>query len=339
MNPIEVCLTIDIEFDINGALTYPERRSPLGNFCVFRPVNGISQGLDPLLSDVEKNGLSATFFIESLQTCYFGKNEMSAVLNHIRSKISLADFQLHLHPEWLMLSTSDWRMRVRQLVKNGSMVGRETEAKNIILDGYDYFLSLTGRPPVALRTGGLQVDLNVYKSQQEIGIPLASSVGVGVYLPPEPELNLFGGLKHIGEITEVPVFSYNLDFPGRTWLRLFSITGNSFRTCRAILEWAYSRQVSPLIILTHASEFAYEVQPDPVTPIYAANHINQHRWTRLCKYLCENHKRFKTVTFGDCAVDWVKRSDYCAPEFSRNILAELASRALEYSHRLIKKNS
>lgn len=307
---------------------------PWGAAASFAWKRAFLRGWPPLLTALERNGLSATFFVEAMQTCHFGNCEMSRVIDYVRKKDCLVDLQLHLHPEWKMLDNADWRTRVKTVRKNGSMAGRGSEARDMIIDGYHRFISLTGEIPVALRTGGLNVDLNVLRLQQEIGLPLSSSVGIGIYQPIESELNLLGGLKHFGATTDIPVFSFALNMAEYEFPRLLTIIGNSFRTLQGALEWAYARQISPLTLLTDASEFAREAQDDPIEPTYAANPVVHRRWSRLCAYLSENRARFRTVTFRESLSSWSERNDNHVPTFSRSVLAELTARTLEHTHAL-----
>jgi hypothetical protein len=74
--PIDVCITVDIEFNLNHALTAPYRRSPTGAASVARMVGERSHGLGFMLGALRRFGLPPTFFVEVFNARHFGVGEM-----------------------------------------------------------------------------------------------------------------------------------------------------------------------------------------------------------------------------------------------------------------------
>jgi len=70
------------------------------------------------------------------------------------------------------------------------MAERSTEdIREIIQEGMQAFARWGIAKPIAIRTGGLQVDKTVYHVMQELGVPLASNIGVAISPPINSELH------------------------------------------------------------------------------------------------------------------------------------------------------
>lgn len=319
-NKVEVCLTADIEFKINGAFAYPDRNQPVGADSVFRPANGVSEGLAALLAPLRDYGLPSTMFVETLQRIHFGPGPMREVVSRIEA-VPGADIQLHVHPCWLNFRHADWRSRVKQGATHDQMAGRGVDAAAILQEAVDNFVEIVGRRPLALRTGNLSVDMDVYAAQMKLGIPLASSVGFALEPSPDPELHLHGGLARRCGVVEVPVTSF------KTWSRrekLLTLEGNSFRQLLWVLDRCHAQQSGPVVILTHASEMAASIG-DGMPPRYKALPANQKRWRSLCQYLANNADRFVVRSFSEAWEDWQRSCE-------RPVAAMQASLGAELSH-------
>lgn len=303
--PVQVCLTADIEFVINGALTQPERHRPSGEGSVYRLCSGHEEGLPPLLEPLRRFGLPATFFVESLQCIYFGLDPMRRVVERLR-QVSEMDLQLHVHPCWLNFSEADWPTRVKTHGTHDSMAGRGAELDGIIAQAQDFFYKLTGQQALALRTGNLSVDLDVYAAQAKNGIPLASSVGTALAPSPDAVLRQYGGLLRHEGVVEIPVTSFKALGPRGPMDKLLTLAGNSLWQIRNLLDWAYENQAGPIVVLTHASEMADS--PGLVSPpVFAALRRNQRRWERLCEHLSRNPDRFNVCSFAQAWPQWQQR--------------------------------
>src|SRR5581483_911565 len=120
----EVCITVDVEFSIAGALTFPDRCRPVSDAPVFGRVGGREHGLGFLLDCLAEHGLTATFFVECLNPAYFGDAPMGRVVERLLA--ARQDVQMHLHPEWLYFRDPRWRETVATMMPrpNGSCAGR-----------------------------------------------------------------------------------------------------------------------------------------------------------------------------------------------------------------------
>jgi len=92
----EVCLTIDTEFSIAGAFADPVNRRPVGEARVYCPAQGEDCGLPFILRTLARFAVPATFFVETLNTAYFGDAPMRRIAETIVA--AGQDAQLHLHP-------------------------------------------------------------------------------------------------------------------------------------------------------------------------------------------------------------------------------------------------
>src|SRR5215472_294459 len=80
--PIEVCITIDTEFSVGGNFGDPAL-PPVAEPIVLGSVGGKEQGLGFLLDSFAEFGVRATFFVEALQTAYFGDEPMGSIARRI----------------------------------------------------------------------------------------------------------------------------------------------------------------------------------------------------------------------------------------------------------------
>jgi hypothetical protein len=117
-----VFLTIDTEFTIGGAFSQPDRRRPVGARSVRCPTREGAAGLGFVLDTFEDHGLKATFFIETLQTAWFGDGPMGEIAAEIAARGH--DTQLHLHPVWTWFDAPAWRARLADARPNDDAHGR-----------------------------------------------------------------------------------------------------------------------------------------------------------------------------------------------------------------------
>ena len=299
---LQVCLTADIEFDVNGALTFPDLHRPCGSDAVFRPIAGKSEGLEPLLQPLQEFRLPATMFVESLQCHHFGLDHMARVVERLRA-VPAIDLQLHIHPCWAYFKDPAWQEAVKRVKVDDGMAGRKQAARALIEEAKAFFEQLTGMQPLAMRTGGLSVDADVYRAQAAVGIPLASSIGRAIAPSPDPELRAYNGLLHCAGVVEVPVTSFKALGPRGSYDKLLTLTGNSLFQIKRLLRWHHLRQQGPVVVLTHASEMAST--PHLKTPcVFSKEPGAQRRWHALCEYLARNEETFEVLSFAQAWPRW-----------------------------------
>ncbi|WP_119459543.1 polysaccharide deacetylase [Rhodospirillaceae bacterium SYSU D60014] len=299
----EVCVTIDTEFSIGGAFTHPDRYTPLREQVVNCPVDGRDEGLGFLIETFAEHRISATFFVEALNTAYFGDEPIAAIARRILA--AGHDVQLHLHPCWLTFRNPQWQQAIKAVHPNDSCAGRQYgELLEIVREGLAAFERWDVPKPIALRAGSLRADMTLYDVAAAAGIPIGSNIGLSIYTPTQSDLQLRGGRHWIRHVLELPILTYS-DFRsgfgghGRT----LTITGSSWPELKSLLWQARKAGVSPVVLLTHPFEFVkkrnfrYEV--------LRRNRINQQRLVSLCRFLQEHDQDFVSCSFTQGADRWL----------------------------------
>ena len=312
----EICITIDTEFSIAGAFTDPTRFAPVGERLVECDIDGREHGLGFLLEVFERYGIAATFFVEALNTCYFGDATMAGIAQRIVA--AGHDAQLHLHPCWLAFRDPAWRDRVAVALSppSDSCAGRALgEIEGIIAEGIEIFQRWGLPRPIALRTGGLIVDRTVYRGMARQGLRIGSNLGLAISCPSDAGLQFAGGRHWIEGVLELPVLTYRQPtFGVGARQRNLTITASSAREVRSLLWQAHDAGISPIVVLTHPFEFikhqgsAYErLRPD---------RVNQERLIELCRFINENEDCFSTARFSDGMDRWLTAGESADPEFA-----------------------
>ncbi len=314
----QVAITIDTEFSIGGAFADPERRQPVGEANVTCPVGGREQGLGFLLETFARHGTRATFFVEALHTAWFGDEPMGKLVR--RMLAAGQDVQLHLHPCWTAFRDPDWRSRLGGGDPDDNCDGRDVaDLEALIGDGMAALQRMGAPRPVALRTGNLRADRNVYHAMRRRGLALASNVGLGLNRPADPALQLHGGRHRIDGVLEVPVLTYRQLALGAE--RLFTTTATSTAETESLLWAAREAGVQTVVLLTHPFEF---IKGDRLEPSrQRVNRINQRRLARLCAFLAEHDDQFESVSFAEAGPGWLLAPDEPEPRLHAPLLPVL----------------
>lgn len=288
----KVFLTIDTEFSIGGTFRSPAALQPIGAQNVLCEVAGRSEGLQFMLDAFAEHGLRATWFTEVLQAAWFGPAPMGELVQRIAA--AGHDVQMHLHPVWTYFDHPNWRERLATVPPNDDLHGREREQLvGWMRRGFDVFAAWGLPRPVALRTGNLMVDRNVYAAMREVGLKVASNIARAVFEPAEAALRFNSGVRLIEGITELPVLTYaDLSLGTRTHRKAFTVTGSSAGEAVALLDRAHAAGVGAVVLLTHCHEF---VKGD-MRGRLAADRVNQRRLRAVCRHLTRHAERFEVTT-------------------------------------------
>lgn len=300
----QVCVTVDVEFDISGAFDDPDRKRPAGLESIRCLIDGQDEGLGYILRTLHTYDLTAVFFIEALNTSYFGYGPMGEITKEIHAHGH--DLQLHLHPAWAYFLDSHWVDRLRTDPPNDSMAQRTpVQIRSLIERGFAAFKRWQLPTPVAVRAGNLTVSRSVYSVMKELGIVLSSHLGMGLYRPTDPDLHLHGGRHWIDGVLEVPVTSYPDVQIGRfTHWKLLTVIGVGAKEMESVLEAAARAVMSPVVILTHASEYVHRA--DNHNSRTTRNPLARKRLDSLCRFLAQNADRFEVTTFSAQRGSWLK---------------------------------
>lgn len=287
-------LTIDTEFSIGGAFRLTSTLEPIGAQNVLAEIDGRSEGLAFLLDTFARSRVQATFFTETLHTAYFGDAPMGELVQRIAA--AGHDVQLHLHPVWTYFDRPGWRERLATEAPNDDLHGQTVERlAGLMQRGVDTFARWGLPAPVALRTGNLMVDRNVYRAMRSVGLHLASNVACAVFEPAEAGLRFNAGVREVEGVTELPVLTYaDLRWAGRTHRKALTITGSSTAETCCLLDRAQAAGVEAVVLLTHCHEFVKGDMRGALRP----DRVNQGRLAAVCRHLAAHPDRFEARTFG-----------------------------------------
>src|SRR5262249_30467518 len=269
--PIEVCITVDTEFSIGGNFGNPEM-APIAKPIVLGTIGRQEHGLGFVLQGLAGFGVRATFFLETLQTAYFGDEPMQGIAGRIAG--AGHDVQLHLHPCWLHYEAP--AKRGRDGDPDDSCAGRnDAELDHFFNLGLSAFSRWSLPAPIAVRAGNFQVDANFYLAAARWGLALSSSVVLRPNSPSDKNLVAVGVWRRIGQVLEFPVFSYAYQIGPNEWLRPLAITACSHREILSVLHQAHHHNISPIVIHTHPQE--YLKRKDVTYATLRRNRVNQTR--------------------------------------------------------------
>jgi peptidoglycan/xylan/chitin deacetylase (PgdA/CDA1 family) len=316
---LDVAITVDVEFSIGGAFADPDHRLPVGADHVECPVDGRPGGLDYILDMLERHGHKGVFFMEALNTCYFGDAPMGDIARRIHARGH--DVQLHAHPCWTTFAHDDWRTRVRDAPPADSFADLDdVTIDRLVRQAVETFARWGLPAPVAFRAGNLAADARLYPALARHGITLASNVGLGVFTPRDAALRLAGGRRRIGATVEIPVASYvDLRLPGMTRWKTFTVIGTGAWEARQWLRSAARSDVGPVVVLTHPSEYVH-MPADGRAPA-RPNAVARGRLADLCAFLAAHPASFEVVTFAERAQRWSREPDTGAPRWGASSLA------------------
>jgi len=298
-----VAITFDIEFNINGAFADPERNKPRGKSGLLCASGERDIGINRILDILDHHHVRATFFVEALQTAWFGLDEMGDIVQLIDSRGH--EIQLHLHPVWLQFENPQWRettrLRPPQTATHDSLVTVSAErAREIIERGLEVFQKWSLPRPTAIRTGSLIIERSIYPVFKQCGFDISSSVGLGIHQPADRQLHLYTNPQEIDGVLEIPVTSYlGADQMLRRSLRLATIIGMGKQEQNALLESCQKSGGSSIVVLSHVSEFFRRGVNEEVVSIRGSIP----KLEQLCG-TTSGTRNFRSVTISDIARDY-----------------------------------
>ncbi len=315
--PTQICISIDTEFSIAGHFESPDTCMPVSDPMVYGEVNGKEEALGFILDTLERHHISATFFVECANYFYFGDAPMAAVVDRI--KAAGQDIQLHVHPVWLNFVNGEL---AGNFPRNDYCSERSfADLQRIFELCIEVFERWTGKKPLAIRTGSLRTDANVYRVMRALNIPLSSNIALGVFQPREPELLHHSGRHRIHGVMELPVFTYqDMRLPGRRHQKSLQITSCSWPEMRYLLWKARRAGVENIVILTHPSEFIKKTDFRYTT--LTRNRVNQQRLVRLCRFIQRHPDDFTSADFSTQQEHW------CATELQQPVITVPTAYAL-----------
>ncbi len=298
--PTEICISIDTEFSIAGHFEQPEKHQPVAGPAVYGSVDGKEEALGFLLETFDRYSITASFFVECANYFYFGDAPMQGVVD--RLKAARQDIQLHVHPVWLSFNTDP---QLGTFPRQDDCSGQTfVELKRAFSTCIEIFRRWVGHDPLAIRTGSLRADENVYRVLRELGILMSSNIALGVFQPKEPLLRRDSGRHLIHGVMEVPVFSYqDSHFGGRAHRKSLQITSCSWPEMKHLLWKARKLGIENIVILTHP--FEYIKKSDFRYSTLTRNRVNQQRMQNLCEFIYQHAEDFVAADFSTQYHSWI----------------------------------
>lgn len=290
--PLEVTITVGTSFSIGGAFTNPGHVRPVGERTVYCD----GHGLDFMLDTMNKHNISSSFFIETANQNYFGDGPMGRIVDEIKK--AGQDRQLLVHPCWFNYSEDGGYS------KNDSCAERPyDELKKILTTAQETFERWNGEKPQVIRAGNCMIDKQFYEVVSEIGIPLSSSLGLGIFVPNGKKFLIYRGRQKYNDVMEVPLFTYkDKDLMGGFPNKTLEITSCSKSEMRFILKKARQVGVKNIVLLTQP--FDYVKKRDDQYKEITANRVNKERLEDLCSFIAEHDQDFTSVDFSSKAEEW-----------------------------------
>lgn len=291
-NPTQICISIDTEFSIAGHFEHPETCLPVADPVVYGAVDGKEESLGFLLETFDRYDIKASFFVECANYFYFGDEPMQSVVK--RLKAAEQDIQLHVHPIWLTFNKDP---ALGNFSHHDDCCGRDfDELRRVFSACIDVFHRWSGQAPLAIRTGSLRADENVYRVIHDLGIPMSSNIALGVFEPQEPLLHHESGRHLICGVMELPVFTYqDSNIAGKTHQKSLQITSCSWPEMKHLLWKARKSGIENIVILTHP--FEYIKKKDFRYNKLTRNRVNQERLRQLCQFIQHHSQDFTAADF------------------------------------------
>lgn len=266
---------------------------------VYGVVDGKEEALGFLLETFDRYQIAATFFVECANYFYFGDEPMLGVVNRLKS--AGQDIQLHVHPVWLSFNQDP---ALGLFPRHDDCDGRAyEELRSAFSTCIGLFERWVGHKPLAIRTGSMRVDDNVYRVMRDLNIPLSSNIAMGIYTPKESALWHDSGRHSIHGVMELPVFTYqDSKLAGRIHKKSLQITSCSWPEMRYLLRKARKSGIENIVVLTHPSEFIKK--SDFQYRKLIRNRINQERLQNLCEFVRDHPDDFVAVDFSSQVHHW-----------------------------------
>ena len=303
---VNVFITIDTEHSIGGAFANPQLK-PVGNARrIFGRIGNSEFGI-PLIMDIgDRYGICFTFFVETLSKYFFGEEETREVCQYILKRDH--DIQLHLHPEYLIFSSSLHNSGKPKCDMSSYSLSQQIE---LIKDGCRTLNDNGVTNLTAFRAGCFGADLNTLIALKKNDILIDSSYSKFYTKKAEKLFKKYviNDACNTNGIWEFPNTNFSeLQFLGLHRNRPLDINGSSFAEMKSVLNYAKKHGPRNITIILHSFSFikAYDAQYNKMKPRFRVIR----RFEKLCRFLSENSQTFKVVTFG--SLDQQELEKMCA---------------------------
>ncbi len=265
-------------------------------------------GLPFQIDRLNKYGLKAVFFVESLFACAVGLDPLNKIVKMIQN--GGQEVQLHIHTEWLARMTqSILPGKTGQHLKDFSL---EDQAL-LIEQGLQNLQACGVQNLCAFRAGNYGANLDTLHALAQNGILYDASHNT-CYLDSHCDIqtpDLLLQPQKINGVYEFPI-SFIRDYPGH--YRHMQLCACSWLELKNALLEAWKQGWYSFVLVLHSFELVksksrYEFELAKPRIRYeeklSVDRIVTERFERLCRFLTDNRDKFRTAVFSEIAPDMI----------------------------------
>ncbi|HLK33476.1 MAG TPA: hypothetical protein VKT29_10335 [Terriglobales bacterium] len=300
----KVCFTVDTELSMGGALEDPGCRPVPASRHVFCRSGNEEFGIPLIVRFLQRYGLHATFFVETLGTCCLGDADTQSTFEFLLH--NQQDVQLHIHPVfhyYAELVKARAEGREYQVPGHTDILGHYPAdiQQALLSEGIDYFQKFSGYRPVAFRAGCYAASRATLRGLASLGISVDSSLN-----PCYPELSFPGETlepnlaQRIEGVWELPVTVVRTPLPeGGHGYKFADCSSLGVAEIRRMLDAAAQAGQEYFVIVFHS--FSAAKPKDVEWREMRPNRLVIRRLEELFRYLAENSDRFQVSTMAAIA--------------------------------------
>jgi len=208
------------------------------------------------------------------------------------------DIQLHTHPCWQEFKNKNWQKRdPLKLPQDNFNKMQSSEINELLCYCLSVFKQWDLPTPIAIRTGNVQINRELYKILSALNFKISSSLGLPLVQPIDAQLDIKNTITQFDNITEIPVTSFK-SFDNRH--KVLTITGVSHQETKELLNKCNKQGYRYIVLLTHIHEFIK--RSDFRFTKVKSNKINLKRLDKLCAFV-NNSDKFEFSTFTKIATN------------------------------------
>ena len=291
---MDVFLTVDVEVWCDGWDDIDTKFPDAFQRYIYGPTSRGNYGLPYQLHQLQENGLTGIFFVESLFSTRFGLDPLSEIIGLIRG--GGHEVQLHLHTEWVDESNEPLLENIvgkKQFLRYFSL-----QEQTILIQAGAKLIELAGGQRInAFRAGGFGFNRDTLRALARNHITFDSSYNASIFgldSGVNPETPLVEPVECEG-VYEYPMTVFH---NGTRSLRHAQVTACSYREMEGLLWQALESGRKSFVILSHNFELLNGSMNRP-------DNIVVTRFRNLCSFLDRHRDCFHVRGFYGLTPDLV----------------------------------
>lgn len=290
---LDVILTVDSELSPDNLGRGVSLRDEM-DLSFYGRTSGGEFGVVYQMDILNSYGLKGIFFVEALCASSVGLGPLREMVSVIQERGH--DVQLHLHSEWLPLTSP-------RLLPGRSGLNMhcfsEDEQSTLIGRGLDNLNASGAKAISAFRAGNMGADRATLRALARNGILYDSSY-FAPYLNSHCRLGSLGNINQpvsCDGVVEIPVCAFQ-DYPGHVRPMQLCACSSSELEHGLLQAWRTGWQTA--VLLWHSFELIKRPGPKRRKPVPAP--LVRGRFLRMCQFLSANRDKFQTVSLSHCHI-------------------------------------